>query len=157
MIKKGNKAPDFTLFDTNNKSITLSSFRGQKVVLYFYPKDNTPGCTVQAKSFRDYDKELQELGYTVIGISRDTVKTHFNFKLKHELPFVLLADPEREVIKKYGVLKEKMMFGKRVLGTERSTFVINEEGVITDIFKNVNAAKSSAELVDYLREKAQEN
>lgn len=155
MLKKLQKAPDFTLLNSDNQEVTLSSFRGKKVLIYFYPKDGTPGCTVQAKSFRDYDDEFKELGYTVIGISRDTVKTHFNFKTKHRLPFILLADPELEVIKKYGVYKEKMMFGKKVMGTIRSTFLINEEGVITDIFNNVNAAKGSNELLEYLQNKVE--
>ncbi len=154
MIKKFDKAPLFTLLDANGDEVSLASFQGQKVILYFYPKDHTPGCTAQACSFRDYNAELQALGYVVLGISKDTVGTHKNFMLKHDLPFTLLADPTLDVIKRYGMLKEKTMFGRKVMGTSRSTVIIDENGVITDIFNNVKARTSTGELVEFLRQKS---
>ncbi len=153
MIKINEKAPNFTLLNEDGELVTLSAFLGQKVIVYFYPKDNTPGCTKQACSFRDNFSALTNLGYKVLAISRDNVKTHKGFSLKYALPFTLLADPKLEVITAYGMLKTKVMFGKTVRGTSRSTVIINEEGVITDIFRDVKAATSTAELAAYLQTK----
>ncbi|MEG0250558.1 MAG: thioredoxin-dependent thiol peroxidase [Peptostreptococcus sp.] len=129
----GDKAPDFTLQDKDGKNVSLSEYKGKKVILYFYPKDSTPGCTMQACNFRDNYPQIKEKGAEVIGISKDGIKSHTNFANKHELPFILLSDPETEVIQKYGVWKEKKMFGKTYMGVERTTFLIDEEGNIVDI------------------------
>ncbi len=129
----GDKAKDFTLEDMNGNKVSLSDYKGKKVILYFYPKDNTPGCTKQACNFRDNYPQIMEKGAVVIGISKDSQKTHSNFSQKHALPFLLLSDPEIEVIKEYGVWKEKKMYGKSFLGINRTTFLIDEEGVIVDI------------------------
>ena len=132
-MKIGDKAPDFKLPDKDGKEVSLSDFRGKKVILYFYPKDNTPGCTKQACNFRDNYPQIMEKGAEVIGISKDGAKSHTNFAAKHELPFILLSDPELEVIQKYDVWKEKKMFGKTGMGVVRTTFLIDEEGTIVDI------------------------
>lgn len=129
----GEKAPNFKLKDKDGKDVSLSDFKGKKVILYFYPKDNTPGCTKQACNFRDNYPQITEKGAEVIGISKDGLKSHTNFATKHELPFILLSDPDLEVIQKYDVWKEKKMFGKTALGVVRTTFLIDEDGVIVDI------------------------
>ena len=129
----GDKAIDFTLEDKDGNKVSLSDYRGKKVILYFYPKDNTPGCTKQACNFRDNYPQIQEKGAEVIGISRDGQKAHTNFTAKHELPFTLLSDPEREVIEAYGVWTEKKLYGKIGFGISRTTFLIDEEGTIVDI------------------------
>ena len=117
-MKIGDKAPDFKLMDKDNNEVTLSQFRGKKVILYFYPKDNTPGCTKQACNFRDNYPQRVAKGAEVIGISKDSAKTHTNFATKHELPFILLTDPDAKVIEAYGAWKEKKMYGKTFLGIE---------------------------------------
>jgi peroxiredoxin Q/BCP len=127
MVREGDLAPDFTLRADTGESITLSSLRGKRVVLYFYPKDDTPGCTAQASSFRDAYGELEERGALVFGVSPDTEASHASFKAKHGLPFTLLADPDHEVAERYGVWVEKNMYGKKSMGIKRSTFVIDEE------------------------------
>ena len=128
MLKEGAKAPAFKLKNDEGKTVTLSEFAGKKVILYFYPKDNTPGCTTEACDFRDNIKSLQSKGFVVIGISKDSVESHQKFKAKYELPFMLLADEEKTVLDKYGVWKEKNMYGKKVMGIERTTIIIDEEG-----------------------------
>lgn len=132
-MKIGDKAPDFTLPDKDDKEVSLSDYKGKKIILYFYPKDNTPGCTKQACNFRDNYPQITEKGAEVIGISKDGVKSHSNFASKHELPFILLSDKDLEVIKMYDVWKEKKMFGKTSMGVVRTTFLIDEEGTIIDI------------------------
>lgn len=132
-MKIGDKAPDFTLPDKDGKEVSLSDYKGKKIILYFYPKDNTPGCTKQACNFRDNYPQITEKGAEVIGISKDGVKSHSNFASKHELPFILLSDKDLEVIKMYDVWKEKKMFGKTSMGVVRTTFLIDEEGTIIDI------------------------
>ena len=141
----GDKAIDFTLEDKDGNKVSLSDYRGKKVILYFYPKDNTPGCTKQACNFRDNYPQIQEKGAEVIGISRDGQKAHTNFTAKHELPFTLLSDPEREVIEAYGVWTEKKLYGKIGFGINRTTFLIDEEGTIVDIVdgKRMKAATLS--------------
>ncbi len=132
-MKIGDKAPNFTLPDKSGKNVSLSDYKGRKVILYFYPKDNTPGCTKQACNFRDNYPQIVARGAEVIGISKDGVKSHSNFAEKYELPFVLLSDKDMEVIKMYEVWKEKKMFGKTSMGVVRTTFLIDEDGKILDI------------------------
>jgi len=130
LVSEGAPAPDFTLTSDSGEPVTLSSLRGKRVVLYFYPKDDTPGCTTQACSFRDAYGEFEERGAVVLGVSPDTESSHARFKAKHELPFTLLADPEHEVAERYGVWVEKTMYGKTSMGIKRSTFVIDEDGKV---------------------------
>ena len=128
MIREGETAPDFALRSDAGEDITLSSLRGRPVVLYFYPKDDTPGCTKQARSFRDAYGEFEERGATILGVSPDSESSHVRFKEKYRLPFTLLADPEHEVAEQYGVWVEKNTYGKKSMGVKRSTFVIDAEG-----------------------------
>jgi peroxiredoxin Q/BCP len=137
MLKIGMKAPDFKLKNENGKDISLIDFRAKKVVLYFYPKDNTSGCTAEACDFRDHIKMFEKKNSVIIGISKDSVESHLKFKEKFDLPFNLLADESLEVIKKYGVWKEKSLYGKKYMGIERTTFIIDEKGLIKDIFYKV--------------------
>lgn len=150
MLEAGQKAPDFTLMDENGNDVSLSDFKGQKVILYFYPKDNTSGCTRQACSYRDHYPQFEEKGAKVIGISKDTWRTHANFKKKYDLPFTLLADPERKVLQEYDVLKEKTMYGKKVMGTIRTTYMIDENGMIEKAYEKVNPEKDSEILLESL-------
>lgn len=140
ILEKGMEAPDFTLMGSDNKEHKLSDYRGKKVILYFYPKDNTPGCSTQAQNFRDYHKEFTEKNTIILGVSRDSLKSHEKFITKYDLPFVLLSDEAEEVCNLYNVMKEKTMFGKKVFGIERSTFLIDEDGKITDIYRKVKVA-----------------
>lgn len=135
MLDIGNKAPDFTAKDQNGKELSLSNFKGKKVVLYFYPKDNTPGCTKEACSFRDNFEELSKKDIVILGVSPDSSESHKKFEQKYELPFTLIADPEKEVANLYNVYREKNMYGKITMGIVRTTFLINEEGNIVHIFK----------------------
>ncbi|MCI9575117.1 MAG: peroxiredoxin [Clostridiales bacterium] len=130
MLSVGTKAPDFTLSDKDGNQVSLSGFAGKKVVLYFYPKDNTPGCSKQACAYRDMFSQFQEKGAVVIGISKDSVKAHTNFAAKYELPFLLLSDPELQAIQAYDVWHEKTMCGKTSMGVVRSTCVVDEQGTI---------------------------
>ena len=131
-LKEGSKAPDFTGIDQNGNTISLHDFKGKKVVLYFYPKDDTPGCTAQACNLRDNHSVLQKQGYAVIGISVDSVKSHKKFEEKYSLPFPLVADEDKKIVEAYGVWGEKKFMGKTHMGTHRTTFLIDEEG---NIFK----------------------
>jgi len=131
------KAPDFTLPDENGNPVSLAQFRGKTVVLFFYPKADTPGCTIEACGFRDAYSKLQKAGLTVLGISADTPAAQKKFKEKYELPYTLLADANKEVAKKFGVLKEKNMYGRKVMGIARTTFLIGPDGKIVHIFENV--------------------
>lgn len=133
----GEYAPDFTLQDKDGKTVSLSDFKGRKVVLYFYPKDNTPGCTRQAIGFAENYNEFQKRNITVIGISKDSVESHVKFAEKNNLPFILLSDPELMAIQDYGVWQEKKLYGKVSMGVVRTTFIINEEGIIQDIMRKV--------------------
>lgn len=154
MIKINELAPDFTLKNEFNEEITLSSLRGQKIILYFYPKDFTSGCSVQATSFALHQKDFKELGYKIIGISKDTTTSHSRFILKHDLNFMLLSDHNKKVLEQYGLLKEKTMYGRKVKGTRRTTIIIDEDGFIRDIFYDVKPRTSTKELLTYLRSKA---
>ncbi len=137
MIEVGNKAPDFTLPDYSGKKHKLSDYRGKPVVLYFYPKDDTPGCTKEACSFRDNFATFTKKGIVVLGVSVDDEKSHSKFRDKYNLPFTLLADTDRKVVEKYGVWVEKNMYGKKYRGTARKTFLIDKDGKISHIFDNV--------------------
>lgn len=137
MLKIGSLAPLFSLPNQDGKEVVLADFRGQWVVVYFYPKDDTPGCTVEACSFRDGMAELAKHNIEVLGISKDTVTSHKKFADKYELNFSILADPEHEVIENYGAWQEKSMFGKKYMGIVRSTFIVNPEGKITEIYPKV--------------------
>mgnify|MGYP000513035626 CR=1 FL=1 len=137
-LKKGDKAPDFEGLDQFGKKISLSDFAGKKVVLYFYPKDNTPGCTAEACGFRDHFAALKKAGYVILGVSVDDVASHKKFADKFSLPFSLIADPGKEIVNLYGVWGEKKMYGKSYQGTHRVTFVIDEKGVIAGIIEKVD-------------------
>ena len=150
MLNIGDIAPDFTLADKNGNEVRLSDFRGKRVVLYFYPKDNTPGCTRQACAFAAHFEEFKKRNIAVIGISRDSVASHAKFAEKHSLPFILLSDPERVAIEAYGVWQEKKLAGKVGLGIVRTTFIINEEGVITAIKPKVKPDTDAAEILEAL-------
>ncbi|MEQ2130334.1 thioredoxin-dependent thiol peroxidase [Caldanaerobacter subterraneus KAk] len=137
MVEVGKKAPDFVLPDADGRQVSLSDFLGKNVVLYFYPKDNTPGCTKEAVGFRDSIKAIEEKNAVVIGISLDDETSHRKFIEKYSLPFVLLSDKEAKVSTEYGVYKEKNMYGKRKMGIERSTFIIDSKGIVRKIFRKV--------------------
>ena len=151
MLKIGQIAPDFTLPDQDGNLRSLRDFRGQKVVLYFYPKDNTPGCTAQACGFAQLYLQFSEQGAVIIGISKDSVKSHKNFANKYKLPFILLADPQREVLARYEVLKPKKMYGKEVIGTIRTTLLLDEEGKIVKLASDVNAQENPQDSLDALQ------
>lgn len=137
LVKVGKKAPDFTLQADNETNVSLSDYQGKKIVLYFYPKDGTSGCTREAVEFRDLTKEFEKEGAVILGVSKDTVKSHQKFKQKHGLSFTLLSDPEGKVLKEYGVWKEKKLFGRTVMGTERTTFIIDEKGILQKEYRKV--------------------
>ena len=143
----GAKAPDFTLFDKDGKSVSLSDFLGKKVILYFYPKDNTPGCTRQACAFAGAYARFKTLNAEVIGISKDSVASHVKFAQKYDLPFVLLSDPELSAIKAYDVWQEKKMCGKVGMGVVRTTFIIDEKGNIEKIMPKVKPDTNAAEIL----------
>src|SRR5262252_4815078 len=151
-LKVGQKAPDFTLADDSGQKVKLSDFKGKKVVLYFYPKDDTPGCTKEACNFRDGFTEIKSRGAVVLGVSADSVDSHKKFKNKFELNFPLLADPEKKMIESYGVWKEKSMYGKKYMGIERTTFVIDPEGKIAHIFPKVKVDQHYDEVLQALAE-----
>ena len=146
-LQIGDIAPDFEVKNQHGEPVKLSDFRGQKVVLYIYPKDDTPGCTAQACNLRDNYSELLKQGYQVLGVSVDTEKKHQKFITKYELPFPLLADTEHEIVDKYGVWQEKSMFGRKYMGIMRYTFVIDEEGKIEDIITKVDTKNHAAQIL----------
>ncbi len=147
MLTVGQKAPDFTLTDKNGKSVSLSDFLGKKVVLYFYPRDNTPGCTKQACAFATAYDAFKEKNVEVIGISKDSVASHIKFAEKYNLPFILLSDPERQAIEAYGVWQEKKMCGKVSMGVVRTTFIIDENGNIEKIMPKVKPDTNAQEIL----------
>jgi len=150
MLKEGDLAPDFTLLSDQGEEVTLSSFRGKKVVVYFYPKDNTPGCTKEACSFRDAYDEFLAKGAVVIGISPDPPSSHQRFRARYNLPFYLLCDTDHSVAKAYGAWGEKKSFGRTYQGIIRSTFVLDEEGRIIKVFPKVRPAEHAQEVLQYL-------
>ena len=150
MLEIGTIAPDFTLPDQNGDMRSLSDFRGKKVVLYFYPRDNTSGCTAQACAFGELMPQFTERGAVILGVSKDSVASHKKFEQKHGLPFILLADPERAVIEPYGVWQEKKMAGKVSMGIVRSTYLIDEDGVIIGAFEKVKSKDNPAKMLEEL-------
>lgn len=150
MLEIGTKAPAFRLLDQNGEEHTLEDYKGKKVILYFYPKDNTPGCTKQACGFTLLYPQFTEKGAVVLGVSKDTVASHKKFEEKQELAITLLADPELEAIKAYDVWQEKNMYGKKTMGVVRTTYLIDEEGVITKAFSKVKAADNPQQMLDLL-------
>lgn len=150
MLEAGMKAPDFTLPDQNGDMHSLEDYRGQKVILYFYPKDNTAGCTKQACGFAERYPQIQEKGAVVLGISKDSVKSHKNFEEKYSLPFTLLSDPEHKVLEMYGAWGEKKSYGKVSMGTIRTTYLIDEEGIIMKAIGKVKAADNPAQMLEAL-------
>ena len=154
MLEIGQMAPAFTLPDQEGREHSLSDFLGKKVVLYFYPKDNTPGCTRQACAFGAAYGEYQKLGVEVIGISRDSVASHERFAQKFELPYLLLSDPERQAIEAYGVWREKKNYGKVTMGVLRSSFLIDEEGRLEAILEGVKPDTNAAQILEILRKRS---
>lgn len=150
MLQVGSKAPDFTLPDQNGSLISLADFRGKKVVLYFYPKDNTPGCTRQACAFAGAYEAFNGQNVVVIGVSKDSIASHRKFVEKHNLPFILLSDPELAVIQAYDVWQEKKLYGKASMGVIRSTYIIDEAGVIEKAMPKVKPDTNAAEILAYL-------
>ena len=150
MLEAGTKAPGFTLLDKDNHEVSLTDFAGRKVVLYFYPRDNTPGCTRQACAFAGAYAGFQEKGVTVIGISKDSVASHAKFAEKHHLPFILLSDPDLATIQSYDVWKEKKLYGKVSMGVVRTTYIIDEEGCIEKVMPKVKPDTNAAEILAYL-------
>ena len=153
MLEVGTKAPEFTLPDKDGNPVSLTDFAGKKVVLYFYPKDNTPGCTRQACAFAEAYEEFKKINAVVIGVSKDSVASHQKFVEKHGLPFILLSDPELTAIQAYGVWQEKKLYGKVSMGVARSTFVINENGMIEKAMPKVKPDTNAAEILEYLTAK----
>lgn len=152
MLEVGTRAPAFTLSDKDGNSVSLSDFAGKKVVLYFYPRDNTPGCTRQACAFAGAYGEFQRLGAVVIGVSKDSAASHQKFAEKHGLPFLLLSDPELTAIRAYGVWQEKKLYGKVSMGVVRATYVIDERGFIEKVMPKVKPDTNAGEILAYLRE-----
>jgi len=146
-LTEGDKAPEFTAKDENGNEVKLSDYRGKKVILYFYPKDNTPGCTMEACNFRDNYSELQDKGFEILGVSADSQKKHQNFISKHELPFTLIADEDKEVINAYGVWGPKKFMGREFDGIHRTTFVIDEEGKIEQVIKKVKNKEATEQIL----------
>jgi thioredoxin-dependent peroxiredoxin len=147
-LQEGDKAPDFQGVDQDENTVQLSDFKGKKLILFFYPKDNTPGCTAEACNLRDNYDALREQGYELLGVSPDSVRKHQNFIKKHELPFPLLADTEKEVLNAYGVWGPKKFMGREYEGVHRTTFIIDEEGKIEKVFKKVKTKAHTEQIVE---------
>ena len=147
-LKKGNKAPDFTVNDQDGNPVSLKDFKGKKVVLFFYPKDNTPTCTEQACNLRDNIAKLKRKGIVVLGVSVDSEKKHKNFEMKYSLPFPLLADVDHKLVNAYGVWGEKTLFGRKYMGIHRVSFLINEQGKIDHIIDKVKASDHAQQILD---------
>jgi thioredoxin-dependent peroxiredoxin len=151
MVAEGQPAPDFTLADQSGKKVTLSRLRGSPVVLYFYPKDDTPGCTKEACDFRDGFASYKQAGATILGISPDSADSHAKFAKKFDLPFTLLADVEKKVCEAFGVWKEKSMYGKKYMGVERTTFVIDAKGIVRRVFPKVKVDGHSSAVLEAIK------
>lgn len=147
-LEIGQKAPDFSAKNQNGEIVHLSDFKGKKVILYFYPKDNTPGCTTEACNFRDNYQSLKKDGFEILGVSVDGAASHQKFISKHELPFQLLVDEDKSLVEAYGVWVEKNMYGKKYMGTARTTFVIDADGIIQHIIKKVDNKNASQQIRD---------
>ncbi|MEW6507096.1 MAG: thioredoxin-dependent thiol peroxidase [Bacteroidota bacterium] len=152
MAEAGNTAPSFSLMDSNGVRVSLKDFEGRKVVLYFYPKDDTPRCTKEACDFRDFFPDFKKKQITVIGVSPDSIESHKKFVQKYNLPFILLSDEKKDVLKKYNVWKEKNMYGRTYMGVARTTFLINEKGKIIKVFPNVKVNGHIEEVIKAFRE-----
>ena len=150
MLEINTKAPDFTLPDKDGNPVSLSDFRGRKVVLYFYPRDNTPGCTRQACAFAAAYDRFRSMDVTVIGVSKNSVSSHLKFAQKYDLPFILLSDPELQAIQAYDVWKEKKLYGKVSMGVVRTTYIIDEQGNIEKVMPKVKPDTNAAEILEYL-------
>ncbi|HEY1060583.1 MAG TPA: thioredoxin-dependent thiol peroxidase [Daejeonella sp.] len=150
-LTEGQKAPDFKAKDQNGKSISLSDFSGKDVILYFYPKDDTPGCTAEACSFRDNYQSLLKEGFEVLGVSTDDEKSHQKFITKYSLPFSLIADTDKKIVEAYGVWVEKNMYGKKYMGVARKTFIIDKNGLIKKIIDKVDTKNSSGQVLDSIK------
>ena len=150
MLETGTKAPDFSLPDQNGSTVRLSDFQGKKVVLYFYSKDNTPGCTRQACAFAASYEQFKTQNIVVIGISKDSAASHLKFAQKYDLPFILLSDPELQAIQAYGVWQEKKLYGKVSMGVVRTTYIIDEQGIIEKVMPKVKPDTNAAEILAYL-------
>ncbi|OJT74581.1 peroxiredoxin [Clostridioides difficile] len=157
MLSIGTKAPEFTLEDKDGNKVSMSDFKGKKVVVYFYPKDNTPGCTRQACAFRNAYDGFKKEDIQVIGISKDSIKSHQKFAEKHELPFILLSDPDLVAIKAFDVWKEKKMYGKTALGVVRATYIIDENGIIEKVFEKAKPDTNAQEILEYLENRSNKN
>ncbi|MBV6479083.1 MAG: putative peroxiredoxin bcp [Ignavibacteria bacterium] len=151
MLKKGMKAPDFNLLNDKGETISLKDFKSKKVVLYFYPKDDTSGCTKEACDFRDKIKIFEKNNTVIIGVSKDSVESHQKFKKKYDLPFMLLTDENLDILKKYGVWKEKSMYGRKYMGIERTTFIINDKGIISEIYSKVKVDGHADEVLNKIK------
>lgn len=152
MVEEGKKAPVITLNDQDGKKVSLNDFKGKNIILYFYPKNNTSGCTLEACNFRDDFPKFSNMKAIILGVSPDSVESHKKFAVKYKLPFRLLSDEKKSVLKKYGVWKEKSMYGRKYMGVERSTFVIDKTGKIRKIFRKVKVADHNKEVMEVLRE-----
>jgi len=150
VLNEGDKAPGFTAKDQNGNEVTLAGYKGKNIILYFYPKDDTPGCTAQACDFRDNYQSLLSKGFEVIGVSTDDEKSHKKFESKYSLPFTLVADNSHEIVEAYGVWVEKNMYGKKYMGTARTTFIINGDGIISRIISKVDTQNASQQVLDVL-------
>ena len=155
LLAVGTLAPEFTTTDQDGKTRALSDFKGKKVILYFYPKDNTPGCTKEACGFRDHFSEFRRLGVEILGVSVDAEKSHRSFVQKYELPFTLLADTDKRLVEMYGVWGEKRLYGKKYMGTNRVTYLIDEAGTIIAVFPTVKPEKHAEEILAVLQGKRQ--
>ena len=153
MLEAGMKAPEFSLKDQHGNIVSLSDFLGKKVVLYFYPRDNTPGCSRQACAFAGAYREFQDMDVAVIGVSKDSVASHVKFAEKYSLPFILISDPELEAIKAYDVWQEKKNYGKLSMGVVRSTYVIDEQGIIEKVMPKVKPDTNAEDILNYLKSK----
>lgn len=148
MLKVGELAPEFELLDVDEKLVRLSDFRGKKVIIYIYPKDNTPGCTAQACNYRDNIRKFEDNNTVVIGVSKDSIKSHINFKNKYNLPFILLSDTQHEMIEAYGSWQLKKLYGKEYYGTVRSTFLVDEDGILQMVDYKVKAKTDAEKMVE---------
>lgn len=151
MLEIGMKAPDFILFNQDGEQVSLSDYKGKKVILYFYPKDNTSGCTKQACAFAENYPHFQELDAVVLGVSKDSVASHKKFQEKFNLPFTLISDPDLVAIQAYDVWKEKKMYGKTYMGVERTTYLINEEGLIEKVYAKVKPDKNAVQMLEEIQ------